>query len=239
MQQSLAPAAAGRWDLRSGFEIDYRGLQPEYLARLTAAIRELGPEAQLRLLRLGAVTQAVALHAEGFEDLVPGPSWPTLLAEPVRVFDVPDPLPRVRVVAGARRADGGAGLATLLDPGFDPTSEILLPDAAPVPAASSGSSRPGSVRIAEERADRIVLELDMREAGYVVLADAFDPGWRATLDGAATPLLRANLAFRAVSAPPGRHRVEMVYRPRAFQAGVALSATALLTALACAVRREG
>jgi hypothetical protein len=244
MQQTLAPATAGRWDLRSGFEIDYRGLQPDYLGLLTTAIRQLGPDAQLRLLRVGAVTHVVALHSAGFERLAPGPAWDTLLADRVRVFGVPEPLARARVVAGARVGDGVAGLATMLDPGFDPAREVLLPEGAPaqpssalpVSAAVPASSTPGSVRIAEERADRIVLEAELRAPGYVVLADAFDPGWRATLDGSIVPLLRANLGFRAVSAPAGRHRVEMAYRPRALWLGLAVSATALLTALILVLR---
>lgn len=234
MQQSLAPATAGRWDLRSGFDVDYRGLQPDYQSRLTAGIRQLGPEAQLRLLRLGAVSDVVALHAGGFDGLAPGPAWDSLLADPVRVFGVPDTLPRARAVAGARVADGTEGLALLLDPEFDPAKQILLPAG----AASPPASPPGSVRIAEERADRVVLEADLREAGYVVLADAFDPGWRATLDGAPVPVLRANLAFRAVQAPAGRHRVEMVYRPRGLWVGVAVSAAALLVTLVLGARRD-
>jgi hypothetical protein len=235
MQQSLAPATAGRWDLKSGFEIDYRGLQAGYLSRLMRAVRELGPEAQLRLLRVGAVTHVVALHARGFENLVPGPSWETLLADRVRVFGVPEPLARARVVAGVRVADGADGLATILDPGFDPASEILLSEGAPSPASAAP---PGSVRISQERADHIVLEVDVDRPGYVVLADAFDPGWHATLDGAAVPLLRANLAFRAVAAPPGRHAVELVYRPPAFWVGLLVSAASLLLALVLAARPE-
>jgi hypothetical protein len=233
MQQTLAPATAGRWDLESGFEIDYRGLQPDYLGLLSTAIRQLGPEAQLRLLRVGAVTHVVALHSGGFDALAPGPAWDTLLAERVRVFSVPEPLARARVVAGARVADGVAGLATIVDPGFDPTREVLLPEGVP---AQPSPEPPGSVRISEQRADRIVLEAELQDPGYVVLADAFDPGWRATLDGTAVPLLRANLGFRAVSAPAGRHRVEMVYRPRALWLGLAVSVTALLTALLLLLR---
>jgi hypothetical protein len=181
------------------------------------------------------VTHVVALHQRGFENLVPGPSWETLLKDPVRVFAVPDPLPRARVVAGARVADDASGLATILDPGFDPASEVLLSEGAPAPASSAPS---GSVRISHERADRIVLEVETDGPGYVVLADAFDPGWQATLDGAAVTLLRANLAFRAVATPSGRHTVELVYRPRALWAGLFVSAASLLAALVLLARPE-
>ena len=39
MQMSLEPQTAGRWGLRQAFDTDYRGLQPESLARLTRLVR--------------------------------------------------------------------------------------------------------------------------------------------------------------------------------------------------------
>jgi hypothetical protein len=235
MQQALAPATAGRWAFPSGFEIDYRGLQPEGLARLVAAMRGLGPEARLRLLRLGEVTHVVALHAEGFEGLVPAGAWETVLVDRVLVFGVPDPWPRARIVPAARVADDAEGLRLLVDPAFDPTQEVVL-------ATGSSSSSPPSpadtIRIVEERSDRLALETDLSRPAYALLADAFDPGWRASIDGASVPLLRANLAFRAVRAPAGRHRIEMVYRPTSLRIGLALSAASLLAALALVAPRS-
>ena len=79
------------------------------------------------------------------------------------------------------------------------------------------------------------LEVDAEQDGYVVVADAFDPGWSATVDDAAAPVLRANVAFRAVPVPAGRHVVEMVYRPRAVARGLALTLLTLaLLAVAAA-----
>lgn len=87
------------------------------------------------------------------------------------------------------------------------------------------------------RPDRVRLEADLDAPGYVVLVDAYDPGWAATLDGAPTPLLRANIAFRAVRVPEGRHSIELTYRPRAVVVGLAVTgATALLLLCGAALR---
>ena len=61
-----------------------------------------------------------------------------------------------------------------------------------------------------------------------MLADAWDHGWRAWVDGAPAPVLVANVAFRAVAVAAGRHVVEMRYRPRAALVGLALSGLSLL-----------
>jgi hypothetical protein len=176
----------------------------------------------------------VALHAEGFEGLVPAGAWETLLVDRVRLFAVPDPWPRARLVPGARVANDAEGLRLLLDPGFDPAEEVVLATGS---TSSSPSSPPGTIRIVEERSDRLALETDLGSSAYVLLADAFDPGWRASIDGAPVPLLRANLAFRAVRAPAGRHRIEMIYRPTSLRIGLVLSATSLLAALALVAQR--
>ena len=79
----------------------------------------------------------------------------------------------------------------------------------------------------------------MDAPGYVVLADAYDPGWRTEVDGRPATLLRANVAFRAVAVPAGRHLVESSYRPRAVSLGLAVSAASAALALAAAWSRRG
>jgi uncharacterized membrane protein YfhO len=77
----------------------------------------------------------------------------------------------------------------------------------------------------------------MEAPGYVVLLDGWSPGWEATIDGVKTRLLRANLAFRAVHVPLGRHTIHMIYRPRAAVIGLLVSAFASIgIVVALAVR---
>ncbi len=57
------------------------------------------------------------------------------------------------------------------------------------------------------------LVLDTQGAGYVMVAETLAPGWRATLDGKPVEIFAADIAFRGVAIPEGRHRLEMVYRP--------------------------
>jgi hypothetical protein len=49
--------------------------------------------------------------------------------------------------------------------------------------------------------------------GWVVLNDVWHPWWFAELDGAPAPILRANVMFRAVAIPEGRHRVRFLFEP--------------------------
>jgi hypothetical protein len=57
------------------------------------------------------------------------------------------------------------------------------------------------------------LEVEAPARGLLYWADGFDPHWRAWVDGKEVPVHRANLAFKAVFLPPGRHAVRFEYRP--------------------------
>jgi uncharacterized membrane protein YfhO len=94
-------------------------------------------------------------------------------------------------------------------------------------------------RIVQERPDRVLLEADLSEPGYVVLVDSYDPGWQAWLDGQPIPILRANTAFRAVQVPGGRHRIEYAYWPWAVGVGILLSGITLASMLAALLVLRG
>lgn len=61
-------------------------------------------------------------------------------------------------------------------------------------------------------------------AGYLVLLDAWAPGWSAYVDGAATSIARADAVMRAVPLSSGRHTVVFRYETPGLRLGAALSA---------------
>jgi len=72
-----------------------------------------------------------------------------------------------------------------------------------------------------------------REA-WVTVAVAAWPGWRATLDGEPLPTGFANHAFLAIRVPSGEREVQLRFRPRSFDVGLAVSAVSLALSLALA-----
>ena len=235
LRSALFPSVIGSWSLESAYDLDRLDLYSPPLRLLTLALREVeGSALHTRLLRLGAVEYVAALHRQGFEDLAPVAVLPTLFVEPLFVFRVPDPLPRTYAVDAARRADGlVAEVRALAEPSFDPRHEIVVSGGPPATAGTPLFS--GRSRIIELRPDRVRLEAEMSAAGFVVLVDAHDPGWRATIDGLPTDVLRANVAFRGVAVPAGRHVIEYLYRPRSITGGLAVSGAALVAGLAVAI----
>jgi hypothetical protein len=148
------------------------------------------------------------------------------------VFENPGAFPRAFFVPRARVVrDREEALRTLADPAFDPRREVVLEEepAAPMGPPEAG----GEVLRASFGETRHELEVRADAPGFVVVTDAWFPGWTVSVDGgAAREPLRANHLVRAVPVPAGRSRVTFAYRPRAFHAGLWIAAATLALAAA-------
>ncbi|HET9317075.1 MAG TPA: YfhO family protein [Vicinamibacteria bacterium] len=217
------PSMLGLWGREGSFGTDTVKLLSGDVMTLNRLMAMYGesPAVVHRLLRVGAVDTVVAMHTQGFEELTPLATLPSDFVDPVLVFRVPDVLPRAYVVGRGRVAPVGQGWRALLAPDFDPSREVILPEG---PALDSQAT--GAARIADFRPDRVEVDATLDAPGYLVLVDAYDPGWRVTVDGRPVPLLRGNVAFRAVQVPAGAHRIRFVYRPTSVIVGLCVSAVA-------------
>jgi hypothetical protein len=89
------------------------------------------------------------------------------------------------------------------------------------------SAAPGRVLSVERSLEWLRIEAETARDATLVIADAWWPGWEATIDGARVPILPADVLVRAVRWPAGRHVLEMRYRPPEVAAGLLASALGL------------
>jgi uncharacterized membrane protein YfhO len=73
--------------------------------------------------------------------------------------------------------------------------------------------------------------VSLAEPGYLLQREAWYPGWRARVDGQDTPVVRADLLFRAVPMPAGDHDVEVYFDSSSFKRGMLLSMVGVLAVL--------
>ncbi|MBU2534295.1 MAG: YfhO family protein, partial [Alphaproteobacteria bacterium] len=126
-----------------------------------------------------------------------------------RIYENPDALPRVLFATLAQRADFTAILKTGRWPVSDFRSTVLFEDA----AAPEAARRPGMIAIKAYRNTSVTLEVDSPDGGWAVLNDVWHPWWQGEVDGRPVPVLKANVLFRAIHVPPGRHTVRFIFRP--------------------------
>lgn len=224
----LVSAPAGcRWGLDGSYDGDFTGLTPRALTSLSAIIKSSkAPAFALRLLQAGSVDYVIALDTPVAAGLEPAGTYASVYTVPIRLYRVPETLPRAYVVDGVRVATEPESYALLVDPAFDPRREVILATT-PATARAPTPGFQGSAAIVERRSDRVLIEAEANAPGYAVLVETYAPGWVATVDGAPAEVLRANAAFRAVSVPAGRHRLEMTYRPASVAWGLGITCAGL------------
>jgi len=221
--ERLAAPISTRFGLAGSYDGDFTGLTPVALTRLTVQVDARADEAAgLRLLQMGSVTDVVAF-AESFAGAPPRVARLSVFETPVRVFAVPDPMPRAYVVSGVRIADALSAIEVVTDTGFDPRREVVLDADAQQAAAAPAHGPAGRAEIVARRSDRLTLSVWAAVPSVLVVTEAFDPGWRAWVDGRPQPVWRANAIFRGIAVGPGEHRVEMRYRPPAVAWGAGAS----------------
>jgi hypothetical protein len=156
---------------------------------------------------------------------------------PFRLVPNPDALPRAWIVHRVRHLEPLQQITwSTLD---RRTEQVFLAEGQPrdlrqeavveanvAPPAVQASAFPSNDQpaadtctITDAQPTRIVLQVELREPGFLVLRDAFAPGWscRSHTDfgrWVSRPVLRANRVMRGVALPAGRHELVFRYRPQ-------------------------
>lgn len=180
-------------------------------------------------------------------DTAPSPRFGT----PVEIglakaYPVSQTLRRAYVVAGATVVqDHEDALAAFVSPSFQPASTVILEQkdlsshalalpkgttVGPIPTSGADAAE-GWAEIEEYGAQRVRVRTFTEKAGFLVLSDAYYPGWKALVDGQPVPVLRADYALRAVPISAGEHLVEFVYDPPLLKLGLVIGSLSLLVSL--------
>ncbi len=125
----------------------------------------------------------------------------------VRIYENPRALPRVWIARST--APTPADLAAVGFPaGLDPRETVFLEGVAASQRAAGGSARLLSYGNAH-----VTVSTTTTDGGHLVLADAWHPWWRATIDGREVPIRRAYGLVRAVAVPAGSVTVTFTFSP--------------------------
>jgi hypothetical protein len=163
-------------------------------------------------------------EADSFEQLSTAYAGPDMW-----IYEVPFALPRAWGVPRYELVTNAEALDRVHQADFDPRDVAMLEQEPTFdveqPPCHSGDLRSEVVGYAQ---DEMVVNTEFACNGILVLAERFAPGWRATVDGESTEVLRANYLLRAVAVPAGQHTVHYQYRAPTYLWGLGISLCTLV-----------
>lgn len=124
--------------------------------------------------------------------------------------------PKLRVVSQIVPAEAEDAAMFLFARLSDPFGTVVIrgsdSEKSSGPAAAEEQLQP-KITVEIYSPNRLQLALDNRAAGprWLVYADAYHPGWKATINGKPTPVLRANIGQKAVKLQPGRNAISLTF----------------------------
>ncbi|MGB9890631.1 MAG: YfhO family protein, partial [Anaerolineae bacterium] len=136
--------------------------------------------------------------------------WPVFVDDPtVDIHLNTLALPRAWLVYRTEAVGSyGEALERVLDENFRPEEVAIVQNGPHLDGAGQGS-----IEVGYYGPNDVVLFVETDAPALLVLSDTFYPGWQAEVDGERAPIYRTNAVFRGVLVPPGKHRVEMTFRP--------------------------
>ena len=170
--------------------------------------------AVLRALAIGLVGGAGATNPDTSRFLRAGSE-----ADGTPVWAMRGALPRIYAIPAVHHLpDDGTVLAALGSREFDPGHDAFTTD-----DAIAGGYATASIHGLRDEPDHLAFETTTTGPAFVVIADTWFPGWRATLDGAPLEIHRVQHLLRGVVVPAGTHRIALEYEPEGWRAGVAVA----------------
>lgn len=182
-------------------------------------------------LALAAVT-LVDTRAAVFQPVTLG-DWRRVLSSDIKLYENRAVLPRALIVHEVITVpDTWQGsedaLIIMRDPAFDPAQTLILAaedSLNPIPAGGTGAAS-----ITAYTGTRVEIRAQADQAGYLLLTDAYYPGWTAAVNGQPAPVYRADVMFRAVPVPSGDSTIVLEFRPGWYPGVLLLGGAAWLLA---------
>ena len=110
----------------------------------------------------------------------------------------------------------------LRNPSFDGSKIVFLPEQYRLLVTVSNQTD-AKILSSTFGLQSVTIKAEASAPSLVVVAQTYYHNWEVEVDGAPTPLLRANVAFQAVQMPAGKHAIRIFYHDRAFEIGAAIS----------------
>jgi hypothetical protein len=144
-------------------------------------------------------------------------------------FEYTPRLPAAFLIGEVQRVDADAAVA--MGRGkipFDPTRKAFVEGACTLCSSLAHPGIAGRVMDTHWGPGSLTAHMDASRPALFVVSQSWSPGWTASVDGRAAPVVRADALVLGVPVSPGRHEVRLEYHTPGLEAGALISGSTLL-----------
>lgn len=179
------------------------------------------PESVSFTLDEGAIVAVTLVDSRtgNYAQLLPD-GWLRVHSGEVEIYRNPNTLPRAFVVFGGHFVDDSLwtgseqALSLMQADDFIPNDRVIIHNQKDGNISQFGDNRSFvPAEIVEYHDTSLTIRATVEhDNAYLIVTDAFYPNWRATVNGQAVEIVRANVMFRAIPLPVGEHEIVMTYQ---------------------------
>ena len=150
------------------------------------------------------------------------------------IYEVNETMQRAFIVRDARIIQNKSEIFNVLqDNNFNITEEIILEQNPGVPIHNEGKFE--NVKIARYTPNRIDLEINMTNPGFLVLSEIWYPGWKAYDNNRKSEVYKTDYALRSIFVVEGEHHISFIYEPESYSIGKKISVLSLIIFIFCII----
>ena len=207
-----------RWSFFQSEMLGFRSLRPEYAHATEPPTRQNLAALRQFNTRYYIAAPGAAAPFDEFDVFYSGPD--------ATVFRDNRALPRAFVVDSVLPTPEAETLEALRRSDFDAHREAVVPEDARIPGAAGRTPR--STQVEQISGDHVRVSLGPGGGGWLVLADAYAPTWKAKVDGDDVDVEPTNYAAMGVPVPRSARTVDFYLDRTSFWVGAAISGVALI-----------
>ena len=146
----------------------------------------------------------------------------------VEILENPHVLPRAYFIDNLIKVSTEQDLIKIIeDPLFDPRSTAVILGS----TSEELKLGRGEIQNINYQPNTVTINLNLENQGFMVLSDAFSPGWQAKLNGENIKIHQVNGGVKGVLLPSGSHQLVFNYLPSSFVLGAKISLVSLVILL--------
>jgi len=120
-----------------------------------------------------------------------------------RIYENTKVLPRSFFVGDVINVENeNQAINLMFDEDYNPSETAVIEDSDLIKDIGMGNSK-----ITEYSEDKIIIETDNKDKGFLVLTDSFYPTWKAKINGNDAKIYKTNYNFRGVIVPSGKNTI--------------------------------